>query len=185
MKQILLKFWLILTLKTQTNSGQLLTKMWQDPWEMRSCESNDLENMCFPKQIFKYVWIVKILQTNIWIYSVVQKATNEYPNIFVLGKLHEYKYEQYWRVILFEYLNNRAHYCSRPGTDWLEDVAIFGIEPPLSVAATLIQISITEYWQASNYHQTRPITQLQVSLDNKQTLFDFISKFVLKNPAYG
>ena len=45
------------------------------------------------EQIFKYIRIFENLQTNIRIYSVVQKSTNEYPNIFVLGKWHEYKYE--------------------------------------------------------------------------------------------
>ena len=45
------------------------------------------------EQIFKYIRISKNLRTNIRIYSVVQKSTNEYPNIFVLGKWHEYEYE--------------------------------------------------------------------------------------------
>lgn len=37
--------------------------------------------------------IFKNTQTNIQIYSVVQKSTNKYPNTFVLGKWHKYKYE--------------------------------------------------------------------------------------------
>ena len=36
-------------------------------------------------------------------YSVVQKSMNEYLNIFILEKWHEYKYELYSRAILFEY----------------------------------------------------------------------------------
>ena len=45
------------------------------------------------EQVFKYIQIFENLRTNIPVYSVVQKSTNEYPNIFVLGKWHEYKYE--------------------------------------------------------------------------------------------
>ena len=45
------------------------------------------------EQIFKYIRIFKNLQTNIWIYWVVQKSTNEYPNIFVLENWHKYEYE--------------------------------------------------------------------------------------------
>ena len=37
------------------------------------------------EQIFKYIRVFKNLRTNMWIDSVVQKSTNEYPNIFVLG----------------------------------------------------------------------------------------------------
>ena len=43
------------------------------------------------------------LQTNIEIYLVIQISTNEYPNIFLLGKWHEYKYKEYFMTILFEY----------------------------------------------------------------------------------
>ena len=45
------------------------------------------------EQIFKYNQIFENLRMNIRIYSVVQNSTNEYPNIFVLEKLHKYKYE--------------------------------------------------------------------------------------------
>ena len=45
------------------------------------------------QKIFKYTWIFKNVQTNIQMYSVVQKSTNEHPNIFVLGKWHEYEYK--------------------------------------------------------------------------------------------
>ena len=45
------------------------------------------------EQIFKYIWIFENLQTNIRMYSVVQKSTNEYTNIFILGKWHEYEYK--------------------------------------------------------------------------------------------
>ena len=45
------------------------------------------------EQIFKYMPIYENLRTNIQINSVVQKSTKEYPNIFVLGKWHEYEYE--------------------------------------------------------------------------------------------
>ena len=54
------------------------------------------------EQIFKYIGIFKNLQTNIQLYLRVQKSTNEYPNIFVLGKCHKYKY-----------LNICAHHCNR------------------------------------------------------------------------
>lgn len=37
--------------------------------------------------------IFKNTQTNVQIYSVVHKSTNKYPNTFVLGKWHKYKYE--------------------------------------------------------------------------------------------
>ena len=42
------------------------------------------------EEIFKYILTLKNLQTNIQIYLVVQKSTNEYLNIFVLGKWHKY-----------------------------------------------------------------------------------------------
>ena len=45
------------------------------------------------KQIFKYIRIHKNLQRNIQIYSVVGKSTNEYPNIFVLGKWYKYEHK--------------------------------------------------------------------------------------------
>ena len=35
----------------------------------------------------------KEIQRNIWIYLVVQKSMNEYPNTFELGKWHEYEYK--------------------------------------------------------------------------------------------
>ena len=43
------------------------------------------------EKIFKYIQIFKKLQMNIRIYSFAKKSTNEYPNIFVLGKCHEYE----------------------------------------------------------------------------------------------
>ena len=49
--------------------------------------------------------IFKNLQMNIWIYSVIQKSTNQYLNIFVLGKWHEYENKWYLRAILFKYSN--------------------------------------------------------------------------------
>ena len=43
------------------------------------------------EQIFKYIYnFCKNLLTNIQMYLVVQLSTNEYPNIFVLGKWHKY-----------------------------------------------------------------------------------------------
>ena len=45
------------------------------------------------EQIFEFIWIFMNLQMNIRIYLVVQKPTNIYPNIFLLGKGHEYEYE--------------------------------------------------------------------------------------------
>ena len=57
------------------------------------------------QQKFKYIRIFKNLRMNNQIYLVVQKSTNEYPNLFILGKWHKYKYELYSRAILLEYLN--------------------------------------------------------------------------------
>ena len=45
------------------------------------------------EQIIKYIRISKNLQTNIQIYLLVQKSTNEYPNIIVLGKWHKCEYK--------------------------------------------------------------------------------------------
>ena len=47
-------------------------------------------------KFFKYILISKNLQMNIQIYLVVQKSTNEYPNIFVFGKWHEIIFESHY-----------------------------------------------------------------------------------------
>ena len=44
-------------------------------------------------KIFKYIWIFENLRINIQMYSVVTKSTNEYLNIFILGKWNKYEYE--------------------------------------------------------------------------------------------
>ena len=52
------------------------------------------------------------MRTNIRIYLVVKKSRNKYPNIFVLGKWHKYKYKLYLRALLFEYLNTQIFVLS-------------------------------------------------------------------------
>ena len=42
-----------------------------------------------------------IYRTNIQIYSDATYLLNKYPNIFVLGKWHKYKYDEYSRAISF------------------------------------------------------------------------------------
>ena len=42
-------------------------------------------------------------RTNIRIYSNATYLQNKYPNIFVLRKQHDFKYESYLRVILLQY----------------------------------------------------------------------------------
>ena len=53
-----MKFRQILTMKTQTNSGQLLTKMRWDPGDMRSWESNNLEDMCYMELRLKTKYVL-------------------------------------------------------------------------------------------------------------------------------
>ena len=45
------------------------------------------------KQILENIRNFSNLRMNIQIYSVVQKSTNEYPNIFELTKWHKYEYK--------------------------------------------------------------------------------------------
>ena len=102
-------------------------------------------------QIFQYIWIFKNLQTNISIYSVVQKSTNEYPNIVVLGKWHEYKCKYYLRAIIFKYSNIHAHHWKRFPRHHFKDMrkAIFIIKCTvpkkcLAVALDRVEVNIQD-----------------------------------------
>ena len=65
------------------------------------------------KLIFKYIWIFPNLPTNIKVYLVIQKSTNKYSIIFVLGKWHKYKYE-YTPKYLYDLHKNLSFFGKIP-----------------------------------------------------------------------
>ena len=144
MKQILLKFRLILT-KTRTNSGQILTKMRWDLWEMTSWESNNLENMWYMELWLKTKYVLGFLKhTNrfgAWKKNNLRKGGGEFDrgqrfNVFFKASLRLPS----WKVVEIT-----------PVSKLIKSVCKFINQPGLARAVlqtpfVIIKVSDTRVW---------------------------------------